>query len=468
MLRERARAVAAGLRVMDGAVLGVSFAGAYGIRAGLEGLSGLYPPLWYGGLLAAGIVGWMVTASLTGVYGQYRTLALREECARLTRALGLLALFAGAAVFAVKGHEVSRLLVALWLALALLGLVASRVVVRAVARGLRRRGLDLRRFAVVGTGPLAREVAARLLERPEWGFELAGFVLESGDPASRLPGGVLGRVEGLGEICAKNVVDLVVFAVPRERLGALERAVSVCDDRGIAAKIAVDLFPARNARISVEELEGIPLLSLSSGPQEILPLLGKRAFDFVASAVGLFVLAPVLLATALAVKLDSKGPVFFRQERVGRSGRIFWLFKFRSMRTGAEAEAASLRALNEADGPVFKMRNDPRVTKVGRFIRRTSIDELPQLLNVLSGEMSLVGPRPPLPSEVEKYEPWQVRRLSVKPGITCTWQISGRSDVGFKKWVELDLEYIDGWSLWRDVGIVLRTIPAVLSGRGAR
>jgi exopolysaccharide biosynthesis polyprenyl glycosylphosphotransferase len=178
-------------------------------------------------------------------------------------------------------------------------------------------------------------------------------------------------------------------------------------------------------------------------------------------------LSPVFVATAIAVKLDSPGPVFFRQTRVGKNGRPFKMLKFRSMHVDAEARLESLRGLNEVSGPVFKMKNDPRITRVGAFIRRTSLDELPQFLNVLSGEMSIVGPRPPVPSEVRQYQRWQRRRLSVKPGITCTWQVSGRSNVSFDQWMKLDLEYIDTWSLWQDIQICFRTVPAVLLSRGA-
>jgi exopolysaccharide biosynthesis polyprenyl glycosylphosphotransferase len=213
---------------------------------------------------------------------------------------------------------------------------------------------------------------------------------------------------------------------------------------------------------------GLPLLSFSSTPSDAIALVAKRAFDLVASAAALVLLAPVLLAIAAAVKLDSPGPVLFRQRRVGLAGRTFTLYKFRSMRQDAEAQRRALEARNEMDGPVFKIRDDPRVTRVGRFLRRTSLDELPQFWNVLRGEMSVVGPRPPIPAEVRRYARWQRRRLSVKPGLTCTWQVSGRNEVDFDRWMALDLDYIDTWSLWGDVRIVLKTIPAVLLGRGAR
>jgi exopolysaccharide biosynthesis polyprenyl glycosylphosphotransferase len=229
----------------------------------------------------------------------------------------------------------------------------------------------------------------------------------------------------------------------------------------------MDLFATRIAARNVEDLDGIPLLSLETTPSDIVPLAAKRAFDLVLSSAALLVLAPVFLVFAVAIRLESPGPVLFRQRRVGVNGREFMLYKFRSMYQDAEARLESLRARNEVSGPVFKIRDDPRVTRVGRFMRRTSIDELPQFWNVLRGEMSVVGPRPPLPAEVKQYQRWQVRRLSMKPGITCIWQVSGRSHISFERWMELDLQYIDNWSLWRDVKILARTIPAVLTGRGA-
>jgi exopolysaccharide biosynthesis polyprenyl glycosylphosphotransferase len=233
--------------------------------------------------------------------------------------------------------------------------------------------------------------------------------------------------------------------------------------------VGLDILPPASHHFAMEELEGIPLLSFTHASEnDVLALAAKRAFDVVVSATALLIHAPVIAALAVAIRLDSPGPVFFRQRRVGKNGREFTLFKFRSMRVGAEDELAHLRRHNEMAGPVFKMREDPRVTRVGRLLRRTSLDELPQFWNVLRGEMSVVGPRPPLPSEVRLYQRWQRRRLSMKPGLTCTWQVSGRSDVDFERWMELDLAYIDGWTLWRDVVILLRTIPAVLLGRGAR
>ena len=308
----------------------------------------------------------------------------------------------------------------------------------------------------------------RSTDHPEWGLQFAGHVVLDEEGRTSAPSElVLGSVSQLGQILDDNVIDEVIFAVPRERLASVEGAFRLCQEQGAGARVCLDLFDVGGAHVALGEFDGLPMLSFDRAPNDEVALLFKRAFDVVSSAAALLAFSPVLLATAVAVKLESPGPVFFRQTRVGKNGRHFKMYKFRSMRMDAEARLESLRAQNEAAGPVFKMKNDPRVTRVGRFIRRTSIDEFPQFLNVLAGEMSVVGPRPPVPAEVRQYQRWQRRRLSVKPGITCTWQVSGRSNVSFDEWMELDLEYIDNWSLWRDVQICFQTIPAVLTSRGA-
>jgi exopolysaccharide biosynthesis polyprenyl glycosylphosphotransferase len=222
------------------------------------------------------------------------------------------------------------------------------------------------------------------------------------------------------------------------------------------------------SRTFVGEFEGTPMLTLESTPSDPIPLALKRALDVAGALVGLVLLSPVFLAAALAVRLSSPGPVLYRQDRVGLNGRVFKILKFRSMYADADRRLAELRAHNEMDGPVFKMANDPRMTPVGRWLRRYSLDELPQLWNVLVGEMSLVGPRPPIPDEVQAYERWQRRRLSMKSGITCLWQVEGRNDIDFETWMKLDMEYIDNWSLALDMKILLKTIPVVLLARGAR
>jgi exopolysaccharide biosynthesis polyprenyl glycosylphosphotransferase len=268
---------------------------------------------------------------------------------------------------------------------------------------------------------------------------------------------------------AQTPVDEVFIALSMEKYGRLvESVVRLCEEQGIIVRLQTEMFKLRIARWQVDELNGLPMVTVRSGPRDGWQLIAKRVIDTCGSLVLLVATAPVLAVAAMAIKLDSPGPVFFRQERVGLNKRRFTLLKFRTMVEGADRQQPLLESLNEAHGPVFKIRNDPRITRVGKFLRRFSIDELPQLLNVLTGDMSLVGPRPLPVRDIEHIDvQWHKRRLSMKPGVTCLWQVNGRSDVSFDHWVQMDLEYIDKWSLGLDLKILLKTIPAVLKGSGA-
>jgi len=334
----------------------------------------------------------------------------------------------------------------------------------------RRRGYHVRRYAVIGSGEMARAVVETISRHPEWGLELAGHVAESG---ALTHGKVLGSLDDFARILEEHVIDEAIVALPHERMsvhgGDVERAVLLCEEQGVAARISLDVLRySGSSRMQVSDLDGLPMLCFTRTPEGALALWAKRAFDMGVAGLVLLFTAPVFLAVAAAIRLDSRGPVFFRQRRVGLNGRDFTMMKFRSMHAGAEQGLEGLRASNEMSGPAFKMKNDPRVTRFGRFLRKTSLDELPQFINVLRGEMSVVGPRPPIRAEVQQYQRWQRRRLSVRPGIPCTWQVSGRNDIDFDRWMKLDLEYIDRWSLWSDLSICLRTIPAVLTARGAQ
>jgi exopolysaccharide biosynthesis polyprenyl glycosylphosphotransferase len=251
-------------------------------------------------------------------------------------------------------------------------------------------------------------------------------------------------------------------------LDSYDDTITLCEELGIRTRVVADFFPTSTSRLSLEFLDTLPLITFSTVPDQESAILAKRLIDVLTAAVLLTLLAPLMLLTAGLIKFTSRGPVFYRQVRCGLYGRKFSLVKFRTMIEGAEDRLWEIKHLNEMDGPVFKMRNDPRVTPLGRFLRKYSIDEIPQLWNVLKGEMSIVGPRAPLSEEVRFYSIRQRRRLSVKPGITCLWQVSGRSDIDFHQWMNMDLYYIDHWSLWLDLRILLRTIPAVFTGRGAR
>ncbi len=469
MLREHSRSVDTGLRLFDLSVLTLALPFAYYLREWLlgdrspavMGVQGYWP------LLTLTLLFWIGGSWLLKVYDVYRTRPVSTELGRLARAMAVVAVFIFALGFLSKQHQMSRLFIGLYFSLSLAMLVLNRIVVRSAARTLRRRGYNSRMYAVVGSGDLAQDVVENISAHPEWGYVLAGYVLDGDGAAPSADRTVLGRLADMGDILENHVLDEVIFAVPRDRLAATEQAVRLCEEQGVSVRISLEIFRGGVARMEVSEMDGLPMLAFTRTPSDTVQLVAKRIFDVAVSGLVLLLLSPALLAAALAIKLDSPGPVFFRQRRVGLNGRAFTILKFRSMYQDAEARLEALQRFNEMSGPVFKMTNDPRVTRVGGFLRRTSLDEFPQFWNVLRGEMSVVGPRPPLPSEVRKYKRWQRRRLSVKPGITCTWQVSGRNDIDFEQWMELDLEYIDHWSLWMDFQICLKTIPAVLSARGA-
>ena len=301
------------------------------------------------------------------------------------------------------------------------------------------------------------------------GLRLIGFV--SPDPENDHPA-KLGSypvfpLDSLSNILHERVVDEVIFAVNMQELARLEPVIRHCADVGMKTRVELEFLPAAYSRIYLEKFREVLLLSLSSAPDSELRLFFKRIFDMVLSGVSLVVLSPLLASIAAMIRITSPGPVLFEQTRCGLGGRRFTLYKFRSMINNAEQLRAELHQLNELDGPVFKISDDPRITPVGRWLRRFSLDELPQLWNILRGEMSFVGPRPAVPEEVEQYQDWQRRRLRMRPGLTCTWVLEGRNHLDFNRWMQLDLTYIDNWSLWLDVKIFLRTIPIVLSGRGA-
>jgi exopolysaccharide biosynthesis polyprenyl glycosylphosphotransferase len=276
-------------------------------------------------------------------------------------------------------------------------------------------------------------------------------------------------VEQLNSTIADQPVDEVLVALPMDKYGPLvETIVRQCEEQGIIVRVRTDMSRLQVARSYVDELEGVPVMTIQSGPEDSWQLIMKRVIDIVGSAALLLALAPLFAIVALLIKFDSPGPIFFAQERVGYNKRRFKVLKFRTMVVEAEKQQHGLEHLNEVEGPVFKIKKDPRITRVGEFLRRFSIDELPQLVNVLKGDMSLVGPRPLPVRDVERIDKqWHKRRFSIKPGITCLWQVNGRSNIGFNEWVRMDLDYIDTWSLGLDLLILVKTIPAVLRGPGA-
>jgi exopolysaccharide biosynthesis polyprenyl glycosylphosphotransferase len=409
-----------------------------------------------------GIPTWLVAGATDGLYtGRRRSLA--RDVRGLVWAALVTGLMLASFAFLFKQQVQSRPLVVLYMGVALSQALAARLLVRLLALG---QPDEVHHVVVVGSGEQADDICETL--RRQRGVELVGVMPE--DLTAPAPRGVrvLGALSDAETVLRREVVDEVIFVVPRTRLGEVEHAFAVAEDLGLETKLCLTFLPHRISRVDFEELDGTPVLSFSTAPGHPVKLAVKRAFDMVVSGFAIVICAPLFLLLAAAIKLDSPGPVFFGQIRSGLNGRTFRLLKFRSMVPDAEKRLAELRSQNEMSGPVFKITRDPRITRVGRILRKTSMDELPQFFNVFLGHMSIVGPRPPLPSEVVQYQRWQRRRLSVRPGITCIWQVSGRNEIDFDTWMKLDLAYIDQWSLWLDLKIFFRTIPVVLLGRGAR
>jgi exopolysaccharide biosynthesis polyprenyl glycosylphosphotransferase len=323
---------------------------------------------------------------------------------------------------------------------------------------------------VVGTGKRAQALARKIEESDQHGVRLKGFIADtntSGPMSIQLNESYpVHPLSALPRLLEKQVIDEIIFAVNSDRLSELEEAFLMCDEDGVRTRLAIDFFPHVNSQMYLDRLGDAPLLTFSATPVDEVRLLVKRVGDFVIALAGLALLAPFMALIALMIRLTSPGPAIFRQERCGLNGRRFMFYKFRSMCDNAEELRATLEESNERR-TVFKMRNDPRLTPIGRWLRKFSVDELPQLWNVVRGDMALVGPRPPLPDEVVLYERWQRRRLRMRPGLTCLWAISGRDSVDFDTWMKLDMQYIDQWSLALDWKILVRTIPRVLSGKGA-
>jgi len=340
-----------------------------------------------------------------------------------------------------------------------------------VSRAFRRRGINTKTLLVIGGGHRAEQLIRKITSKSELGYNVLGYLdsaaLFSGRPVADLPW--LGEFTDLPKIINSEAIDEVAIALPiKSQYAEIKTAIEQLEEQGIAVHLLSDFFPHHLARIQPQNFQGLPLLSLQSAPQFCWRTEVKRLMDFLFSITFLTFSAPLFVLIAILIKLDSKGPVFFVQERMGYNKRRFNMIKFRTMVTDAEARMKEIEHLNEKQGPIFKITNDPRITRVGKILRKFSLDELPQLFNVLLGDMSLVGPRPLSIRDATKLEEsWHKRRFSVKPGLTCLWQISGRSNLSFQEWVELDLEYIDTWSLQLDWWIMMRTVPAVISARGA-
>jgi len=357
---------------------------------------------------------------------------------------------------------ISRLVIAISMLLSVAAMAGWRYIRRRRIRTAAADGLSCHNVVIVGTDRVARSVQHHLEQRRDLGFVVSGLV--ACDPAPKPDPHVLGTIDNLAAVCRSHFIDEVIICAHDRQ--AVKRAVAEARRSGVGVRLIPDLYDGMGWGTRIEYIGELPSMAIHSRKVPLLALMLKRAIDVIASAAALLLLLPLLLAIALIIKLNSKGPVLYASRRVGKKGRTFRCFKFRTMVTNAEQLKEKLQHLNERDGILFKIANDPRITKVGRVLRKYSLDELPQLLNVLKGDMSIVGPRPPLANEVAQYELEYLRRLEVAPGITGLWQVQARTNPSFDQYIALDLEYVEQWSLALDFKILLRTFTVVVAGTG--
>ena len=418
------------------------------------------------------LLSWYGAFAAQGLYVSHRLSSLRKELTEIARAIGICT--AGLLVAAQFGRwpTINTRSAIGFAGVSFVVVGGVRVLLRFNLRRLRQRGHNVKSLVIVGGGDRGRGFAKRITRRQDLGYKLLGYVDSDPAYATRTLEGApyLGTIDDLPNIVSNEVIDEVAVALPiKSHYSQIEKAVGIMEEQGITTHVLSDLFPQKLARLQPVDFDGVPVVTVGSVPPFSWRTEAKRLMDLSVSSLALLLCTPLFIAVAIAIKLDSSGPIFFVQERFGISKRRFRMIKFRTMTIDAESQIEDLEHLNEKSGtPIFKMRNDPRVTRVGKWLRKTSVDELPQLFNVLLGDMSVVGPRPlSVRDALRMEEAWQKRRFSVKPGLTCLWQVSGRSNLSFERWMELDLEYIDHWSLKLDASILLRTIPAIVLTRGA-
>jgi exopolysaccharide biosynthesis polyprenyl glycosylphosphotransferase len=420
-------------------------------------------------VLGFALVAWVAIGLWLGVYEKldsgHPRVILRDTARQCASGALCLVLFEY-----VLRLDLSRFFLGLFSAYAWVLLLMFRLTAGRLVGVIRREFAAPHYVMVVGTGERAIRMAEALEQSAEYGVRLRGFLSEQSENApAEIALGALYTVQPIGElpsILRQHVVDEIIFAVGSESLANLEEVFLLCDEEGVRTRVAVDFFPHVNSTVSLDRFGSTPLLTFTAAPYDEIRLLVKRLTDIAIAAAGMVALAPFVAVIAVLIRLTSPGPVIFRQVRCGLNGRRFLFYKFRSMCQNAEELRPALEHLNTRE-TVFKIPHDPRLTSIGRYLRKFSIDEWPQLWNVLRGDMSLVGPRPAVPSEVDRYQRWQRRRLRMRPGLTCLWAISGRDNVDFETWMRLDMQYIDNWSLALDWKILLRTIPHVLMGHGA-
>jgi len=462
---------------LDLAIIGFSFIASYGVKkyilpGDLGGLS--IAPNYYL-ILTQILITWLIAEMIFAPYRNFNRKTVFSVITDNVKMIATVAILLIISDFVFK-IDSSRLLLFIFCSIGFSSLLVSKISILMLYRRHLSNDFNRLNVVIVGTRGRAKEVIEHISSNKKH-YKIIGCVdSDENLIGSEVCTGVknIGTISELKEITLKNIVDEVIFAMPLKKIESVDIYILLLEMIGIQVRIIPDWYINSTAfqpgisTMSFDDFRGYPTMLLSSKNHNHLNVLIKTVIDFSAAFILMILLIPFFLITAIMIKLFSKGPVFFRQERMGLNGRKFMLCKFRTMVPDAEDRLTELKLMNEADGPAFKMANDPRIIPcIGKFLRKTSLDELPQLINVIRGEMSLVGPRPPIPSEVEEYDLWQRRRLSMKPGLTCLWQIRpNRNDLSFNEWMSLDLSYIDNWSLTLDFSILARTALVVLGAQG--
>lgn len=468
MLKQQAKLFNRVAAVTDLVTVIVAFVMAYHARKLAGGLSELRDYLW---ILLFVIPTWYFLLAHFGLYASMRTRPLGQILASLMKVTVIGGIVISSIIYFTEPHGFSRGLIGSFLVFSFFLLTLDKITLKLCLAYIRRQGYNTRNILIVGTDDKSCSFCELIGQHGDWGLKIVG-VLEINDESGivELNGSnLLGQLDDLVEVCKENTVDEVVFCVSKETLPDMEDYLRELEEMGITVRMVLDFYDAPRSRTELSLFhDEVPMLTFYCKAFDADQLFLKRCLDIIGAVVGLLATAALFPFIAIAIKINSKGPLFFGQQRVGESGRTFKCWKFRSMYLDAEARKNELMHLNEMNGAIFKIKDDPRITRVGKFIRKTSLDELPQFWNVLRGEMSLVGTRPPTPDEVANYQNWHRKRICIKPGITGLWQVSGRNQIqDFDEVVRLDLEYIDRWTLWLDIKILLKTFWVVFARSGS-
>jgi len=469
MLKEHKKIFEILFRFLDVLILIISLGIAYMLWFGQIERNVFHIPIQYIVFFFAYLMAWIYFSNRFKLYDSKRFDGFIRESLDVGKTTGICFLAAVIPPFFIREYPLSRLFLLYFLPIHTGFLILFKFIVRQFLKHIRLRGYNSRNILIVGRNERAKEIVKKINKTQEYGIRIIGCIdfSDNGNNCN-FDFNLIGNIEDLERILRENVVDEVVVTLPMKSFYLeIEKIIYICEQIGVEVKVPTDLFRHKLAKSTISNYHDVQVIDFYTSPKMDYRLMIKRIMDVSISLVVLIAFSPLFLVIAFLIKVTSKGPILYIQQRVGYNGRYFNLLKFRTMIQGAEEMKESLAELNEMDGPIFKIKNDPRLTKIGRFLRKTSIDEIPQLINVLMGDMSLVGPRPPVPSEVSQYVFLDRRRLSMRPGITCLWQAGGRNLIDFNEWMELDRQYIDNWSLWLDVKILAQTVPAVLRGSGA-